>query len=112
MKIKTAYTLIFAVILYSCNVGFSQNDKAINIFETNLEVLERYFNEETIEGGQLDKSIIFFEDLTGIKSDIGDGYDDIRTPTIENLNQWKDWFKRNKDKLYWNQQEQKIKINK
>lgn len=104
------YFLILLIVTLSCNTRLSQEKEAIDKFESKLHILERYFNEETVKGNGLDEAIMFLEQLTNIKSDIGDGYEDIKTPTIKNLNDWQDWYKENKHLLYWDDQEQKVKV--
>ena len=84
--------------------------KAEIAFNDNIKVVEKYLQGETIKGTGLDDSVIFFEELTNIKSNIFEGIDKLLDPTEKNLQDWKDWYKKNKHLVYWDEREQKVKL--
>lgn len=105
---KVIYLLLLFVVC-SC-IGQQEPNKSQVIFKSNIKVIERYLNEETIKGTGLDDSVTFFEELTKIKSNIFEGIDKLSDPTEKNLQDWKGWYKINKTKLYWDEKEQMVKV--
>jgi len=101
------YTLIF--VLFSCN-GEKNVDKSETIFNNNIDIIKRYNEGETIKGTGLDDSVMFLEELTNIKSEMTEGIVLLRTPTEENLKAWEEWYKKNKEKLFWDENDQKVKL--
>ena len=107
---KMIYTFISVFLL----VGFkpsivSSQDKAESVYKTNIAIVENFLKVGFIEEeSTLSNSIVFLEQLTKIKSDFKDQFQMFYTPTIENLKDWKKWFKENKQKLYWDEKENKV----
>ncbi|WP_109436434.1 hypothetical protein [Aquimarina sp. AU119] len=103
-------TLIFAI---SCKSD-QQAEKIDQDINEKMKFIEDFvnFKSDTVDGEKLYSIISFFEQLTDIKSDVTESYDPIYQPTQENLKNWQDWYKENKHLLYWDDQEQKIKVKK
>ena len=109
VNMKKVIYLLLLFVVCSC-MGEQESNKSQVTFKSNIKVIERYLKGETIKGTGLDDSVTFFEELTKIESNIFEGIDKLSDPTEKNLQDWKDWYKINKTKLYWDEKEQMIKI--
>jgi len=112
MKIK--YLIFFLIIFNSCkSFDFSDNNytKSQKIYIKNIKLIDDYvLHEKAIKNGiDLESAVKFLEKLTDIKSDVDD-FEFMIEPSEKNLKQWKKWFKKNKEKLYFDEKEQKVKI--
>ncbi|MCF6350833.1 MAG: hypothetical protein L3J23_07375 [Flavobacteriaceae bacterium] len=111
---KNIYLLIFLIITLSCK-SFDFNNqnytKSQNIYVENIKLIDGYvLHEKVIENGiDLENAALFLEKLTGIKSDVDD-FEFMIDPSEKNLKKWKKWFKRNKEKLCFDEKEQKVKV--
>ncbi len=106
---KTIY-LILVIVIFACTNQKQVENRAQAIFNNNILVIEKYLKGETIEGTGLNDSVLFLEGLTGIKSDIFEGIDKLLDPTEKNLQDWKNWYKNNKNLIYWDEKEKKVRL--
>ena len=90
------------ILLSACTSLNKKNElhKAQNIYLKNLEYIKKYVSRKNGTFENLDETVIFFENLTGIKSDIIHSYNPYYNPSKENLQNWKKWYELNKNKLY------------
>lgn len=110
-KVKEViYTFISVFLLVGCKPSMvSSQDKVESVYKTNIAIVENFIKVGFIEEeSTLSNSIVFLEQLTKIKSDFKDQFQMFYTPTIQNLKDWKKWFKENKQKLYWDEKENKV----
>lgn len=104
--------ILTVVILFSCNSIKTQKfNKAQIVYLEKLNFIELY-NEGKIEPSfkDLKEVAFFFEEITNIKADIYESIDSFIDPSEQNLKDWKEWYKNNKERLYWNEEEQKVKL--
>lgn len=96
---KTFFAILLLISTSSCNKN--QTNEACIIFEKHLKVVEEFVNveNEKIDGEILDESILFLENLTGIKSSFTENYEPIKLPTKEDWIKWKNWYVKNKSKI-------------
>lgn len=96
--------LLFFVVFVSTTV-YSQNAK--EVFLVHLDMYENY------KKGKYDNQVLdmttfldankFMESVTGIKSNSLFASDEI-------VKDWRAWFEKNKEKLYWDKKEEKVKV--
>ncbi len=105
MKLK--YLFIFLFI-------FGQNINAQNsprIFELNLGMISNYLH---IQGGKnikqerIQEAVDFLEEITKIKCD--KNLETVREPSERNYIDWKNWLEINKERIYWDEKQKKIKL--
>lgn len=83
---------------------------ASRVFLYHLSVIESFVNIGYIdEGSALVRSYEFLEGMTGIKGDVVEQKELFYTPSKKNLKDWKKWFRDNRNKIYWDASEQKVK---
>ena len=105
---KIIFTFIFCV-LTSIVIGQNPN----RIFKSHLKIIENFLslkNGESMTSDKFMPSVLFLEDLTGIKCDMQQGFVMVKEPSQKNLNDWKSWYAENKNRLYWNKTKEKVKI--
>lgn len=109
MKIKII--LLLVLFSFSCKSIYQYDDRREQVFFYHLGVVENFLSVGYIDKGEyLDNSIHFLEDLTKIKSDSYEGRDFFYEPSTQNLKEWKKWFRKNKENLFWDEAETKLKL--
>lgn len=101
-------------LLFSCNAQKEQqNNKAKEFYLTNISTIEDFITSGQSEGNNLDSSVSFLENLTGIKSYSIEEYSGrLILPNSYNLEDWKKWYEMNKSNLVWNNKENTISTTK
>lgn len=108
---KTYIYYILFIIFYSCKTVDCIDTKACNYFFAIYERLENFSKNNYV--GQIKETDVFFiEKLTNIECNYTEGFDILYEPTEQNLRDWKKWYDKNKDKLYWDEKEEKVKLRK
>ncbi len=105
MKLLTCICVLLSTI--SCKSITAQNDPQ-KIFQEHIKVIECLLKGEEVHN--LKSTVEFLEETTDIKSEVDFGWEIMYSPTDQNLKDWKDWFKKNKNRLYWDEKEQKVKV--
>ena len=103
--------IFIGLALSSCNHSNIAQDRVESYFTTQISIVDNYLSTGKSNDLELDKAIVFLEELTNIKSNISEGYDDIKLPNKYNVEDWRAWYKLNKSNLYWNTKENKISIH-
>lgn len=101
------------MILFLTSCKSIQNNRSLSdkIFNYHIGVVDNFIKSEYIDDDtSLRRSIEFLERITKIKSDYSDQYVMFCNPTKNNLKDWKRWYKKNKNKLYWNEIEQRLEL--
>ncbi len=106
MKKNNHFFLLFFLIVF--NLCGAQNAK--KIFREKLSVVENYHKGKKTFITELKKSAIFLTELTEIQFEIYDSYEMSEVTSKQNLKDWKIWYKKNKNNLYWDKIEQKVKV--
>lgn len=108
MKIYYLVLLVF----FSCKSSDIQIKKAQEIYLNHLQTIESFVKVESnsIEGNTLDEAILFLESITSISSSVTQNYDPQKFPSQQNLDDWKMWYSENKQLLYWDDLDKKVKI--
>ena len=99
---------IILLLLFGVNYASYSQNKAEKIFKNHIRVIENLTDEKVIY--DLDSTISFLENLTGIKSEIYPGFTITYAPSEQNLKDWKSWFEKNKKRLYWDAKSEKVKL--
>ncbi|WP_162926909.1 hypothetical protein [Flavobacterium psychrotrophum] len=109
---KRKLLIIIGIIsLISCKSLPMQNDKACSIVLYHIDIVESFVKKGYIEDAtSLYCSIVFLEELTKIKSDYTEEKDMFYIPTEKNIKGWKKWYKKNKSKIYWDESNEKVKL--
>lgn len=109
MKAKI-YVLLVSILL-SCKSLSTQENMEYKVFSYHLGIIENFVeNGYTDDDSSLRRSYEFLENITQIKGDVQEQRVLFYTPSIKNLKDWKRWYQKNRDKLYWDEIEQKVKI--
>lgn len=110
MKRKLLLILSLLMVV-SCRSLSDEEDMANRVFLYHLSVIESFVNIGYIdEVSALARSYEFLEGITGIKGDVEEQKELFYTPSKENLRDWKRWLRNNRQKIYWDAGEQKVKI--
>lgn len=115
-KLKSKLLLFFFVTaFFSCKTNSQSviDKKACSHFESQFSIATTYSKlEGTVIKEDTDEVIHFLEMITEIESEAELGYSGYDPPTENDLKKWQDWYKENKHLLYWDDQEQKVKVKK
>jgi len=88
-----------------------KDDKACKIFCDNLAVIKESVEKKTtVNASKISEAISFLEQVTLIKSTSDGNFFGRFNPTKQDFNNWNQWFKKNKQMLYWDEKEQKVKL--
>lgn len=113
-KMKNSILLFFIVniIVLSCKTkDISMSDTAQDIFLKKLVFINEVVSNGSVKDyDKVTDAVLFLERLTGIKSDVYEGFISFKEPTEKNLNDWKNWYKSNKDRLYWSDSKQMVEV--
>ncbi len=107
---KTSISIL--LVLLFCSQANSQID-AKKVFTSHIENVEKFINlpiGKSIDGDEFLPSVMFLEELTGIECDTTLSFDPMKEPSKKNLKAWKKWYGKNKDKLYWDDIDRKVKV--
>lgn len=102
--------LIFIAFSY---VGTGENkEKAQVIFRNELDLIKKATlkSNNNIEAYKVNSAILFLEKVTLIKSESEGNYLGRFNPTTKDFNCWSVWFKNNKNRLYWDNNKQSVKV--
>ena len=106
--------LLFSIFLlsFTCkNYQDKSKNKAQREYLLNIKVVETFIKKKRKDvEDPLDEAVIFLQGLTGIESDFIPGWEPFVIPSSQNLKDWKDWYKKNKEKLYWDNKEKAVKV--
>ena len=111
MKNKLKLLVLFITLttaVYSCD-SKSNNEVAKELFLKNMTLLKRSANENGCNLKDTPKAIEEMEELTEIPSKTNDVLLGKLKPTQGDLIIWEYWYKKNQDKLYWDENDHKIK---
>lgn len=101
--------VIFVFFMFSCKTLNSQNKKACNEFLLIYNSLVE-FKENNYTGVIFNSDVRKLVELTGVNCEYIEGIDIVYRPSEQNLSDWKSWYEINKNKLYWNEIDKKVKF--
>jgi len=117
MKKSIIFLLFF---IFSCNSIKLSNNKSFNnlnkaqiIYLYNLNIIYDFVFYDTwkdAENRSLEPAVSFLENITKIKSNYRKNMSEMYWPTVANYNEWKNWFIKNKEKIFWDEKERKVKL--
>ncbi|WP_315824066.1 hypothetical protein [Paraflavitalea speifideaquila] len=109
MKNKILILLCFLFIV--CK-GISQNNqRACSEVENRLNIIQNF-----VEGKEIDstlrraEAVAFMEKLTKIESESPFIAESKSNPTKIDFDKWSNWYKQNKEKLYWDKRNKKVSV--
>ena len=103
---------LLLLLIFTSTFSFAQQEPK-HIFESHLLNIKKVIfapDGQIISDDDYLFSIQFLEDITGIKSDVTQTFEQIKKPSKKNLRAWKRWFKENKNNLYWDEKVNRIKV--
>lgn len=110
LNLFSIITLLFSISNCSSN-NFKQNNKAQSEFLLNIKIIEKFILDKGTNNTEiLDSAVLFLERITNIESEKYEGFELYYFPNEQNLKDWKDWYKKNKKRLYWDEKENKVKV--
>ncbi len=100
--------LILVLSIINCSVGAAQsaNKAALNEYKDHLSTVNEFVtlyhkkNEFNYDVDRLNNSIVFLEELTNIYCDIVNSFENDFEPSKENYEDWKMWYRLNKENIY------------
>ncbi len=104
--------LMFPTLIFCSGSKQTIDYKACGFFESNILLVKNYHEQKEVDGNKLEVARIFLEKTTQIESEADFGFDGAYPPTENDLKKWETWYKENKHLLYWDDQEQKVKVKK
>ena len=104
-----AICLLLITTTLSCD-SKSNNKKAKEMFLKNMTLLKRSVNGRDFIHKDTSKAIKEMEELTSIPSKAHGNYFGKLSPTQGDLIIWESWYKVNQDKLYWDDENHKVKV--
>lgn len=100
--------MICAMLMFNISKG---EERACKIFQNNLATIKASVErKDGLNASKISEAIVFFEDITSIKSESDGNFFGRYSPTLRDYNNWSDWFKKNKAKLYWNKIKKKVMV--
>ena len=108
---KTQFVLLILLIFFSFNLS-AQNPQ--EIFLENLTAFENLQKDEnaSISLNMVYEAREFLIELTGISYEMEKSFDMPIFPPDKTLKEWRTWFELNKEKLYWDKKDKKVKAKK
>ncbi|PWB22858.1 hypothetical protein [Flavobacterium sp. HTF] len=108
---KLTFVLFVIFLSFSNNVN-SQN--AQGTFLDNLESFERLANNEneSISLNKIYEARKFLIDITGITYKMEEAFDMPVFPPNETIKNWRSWFEKNKELLYFDEKDKIVKVRK
>ncbi len=106
-KIKLSLLIFFVFISFNI---FSQNAK--EIFLENLTVFESLQKDENaaVNLNQLYEAREFLITVTGISYEMEKSFEMPIFPPDKTLKSWRNWYDKNKEKLFWNKESKKVEV--
>src|SRR6476620_1132601 len=109
LKLMNKFLYIFLLVTISTFSKLnSQNAPAI--FEQNLSVVESLYKGQAFDLNTIYDARSFLIDVTGIKPEIEKSFDMPIVPSKKIVKSWRKWYKKNKQRLYWDEVEKKVKV--
>ena len=107
---KTSYIfLIYSFSLF--NSLFAQNNQnEQDIFKKNIAVFEKLANGEDTNLNSIYEAREFLIRITGISYEMEKSFDMPILPPQQTLNEWKTWFEKNKERLYWHKRKKEVRV--
>jgi len=103
------FIILTSLLFFSCKTLNNQNQKACDEFLLIYNNLVK-FKENNYTGTIFNSDVRRLVELTGIKCDYLEGIDIRYQPSEQNLIDWKVWYEKNKDRLYWDEIVKKVKV--
>ena len=109
MIFKTKFLTILLSSLFLINSYQSHN--ALKLYNQKLKIVRDRLNNKPWQSlGEVKDAITFLEEITEITSHSNGNYFGRYAPTEEDYTNWKNWLKKNKSRLYWDEKDQKVKV--
>lgn len=106
---------IYVVLIFflsQCSVSLKKFDEmnnrtAAKEYLRNLNEVEEFYEEKYV-GTMPTPQIEFLQRLTGIQSYSVKQFEELFMPTKDNIKAWRNWYKGNEHRLFWNEKEDKV----
>ena len=94
-------------------VARSQDRVAISVWRTHEKVMEDVVSRKMGSMQEFTGAAVFFSNLTGIEARVNGSYIGIHPTkhTKDDLESWKEWFKENRARLFWNPETQMVELS-
>lgn len=104
-KLHLALILFISFFYTNLNAQTAQE-----IFLENLAVFENLKKGGSTDLNRVYESRAFLIEITGITYQMENSFDMPKMPPHETIEEWKSWYDKNKEELYWDKKEKKVKV--
>ncbi|MFZ4928940.1 hypothetical protein [Chryseobacterium sp. Mn2064] len=110
-KLKSLIMFILFAFIYSCKSIDYRVIRARNEYKKDLNVVKMFVGEKVIKNASdLNKACKSLSDLSTIEPHKDKSFEFSISPTKGNYIDWKQWYKDNKNFIFWNDKNNKIEI--
>jgi len=110
-KLKLLLIFCLFIFVYSCKSYDYRVIKAQDEYKKDLSVVKMFINEKVIKNASdLNKACKSLSDLSTIEPHKDESFEFSISPTKGNYIDWKQWYKDNKNFIFWNDKNNKIEI--
>ena len=109
---KITYWILLLCTSFFFNNSLAQDNKnAEEIFKENIAVFEKLSNGVDANLNSIYEAREFLIRITGISYEMEKSFDMPILPPQQTLNEWKAWFEKNKNRLYWHKRKKEVRIH-
>ncbi|MDR0229360.1 MAG: hypothetical protein LBI72_09890 [Flavobacteriaceae bacterium] len=109
---KLFFLTFLFLLLFGCKPVECLDPAACAYFENTYRRIEGNYDKRYSKTTIYSEDYDFIYAITGVQSEYIEGIELLYTPSKKSLKIWKRWYKYNKDKLYWDESEKKVKLRK
>ncbi|MCA6069501.1 hypothetical protein JI747_020275 [Chryseobacterium sp. RG1] len=110
-KLKLLLIFCFFITNNSCKSIDNRVIKAQDEYKKNLNIVKMFIDGKVIKNvNDLEKASKSLSDLSNIESHKDKGFEFSITPTKGNYIDWKQWYKDNKNIIFWNDKTSRIEV--
>jgi len=112
-KSKIRMLLLLSIVFFSsCSSSECNDEKACTFFTEQMNVIEASIKgDDSLNVESINTAILNLEEITNITSSSDGNYLGRFNPSKKDFKNWRDWYKSNKHRLYWDDKEKKVKLN-
>lgn len=109
MKKLNIFLCCALFLIFSCKSIDYRIVRARAEYKKDLRLVKRHVDGKTIDKViELNKSVRNLERLSSIKSHMEEGFENSIMPTKGNYIDWQQWYKDNKNIIFWNEEHNRI----
>ncbi|MBT2620289.1 hypothetical protein [Chryseobacterium sp. ISL-6] len=110
-KYRLLLILGFYIFINSCKSADYRTLRAQDEYKKKLKIIKMFLDEKVIKNvSDLDTASSVLSDLSTIESHKDKGFEFSIMPTKGNYIDWKQWYKENKNIIFWGEEKSKIEV--